>query len=91
MSDIAKRVGRSRTRVQQLLRVAEHKESRLPPGPDSTYWLSARAHNILRAEGMFTLSDVRVRLANGLDLARLPNCGVKTVDEIRKWVQANAV
>ena len=85
VSDIAKRVGRSRTRVHQLLRLAEHKESRPAPDPRYTCCLSTRARNVLGAEGVFSVTDLRARLAKGLDLARLPNCGVKTLEEIRAW------
>jgi hypothetical protein len=79
---MARRYGLSETRITQMLSVAQKLEARARGG--GLELLSNRAVGVLAAEGIHTMQALKARLASGLDLSRLPNCGVKTMNEIIK-------
>lgn len=81
-SELARDLGLSSERVRQLINLALRAER-----AGQTGVLSTRAQNVLKAEGLETIDQIKQALAD-YTIHKAENCGPITVDEIRAWVHA---
>ena len=82
--DLSKRLGLSRSRVGQVLAMAERRERSVDQN-DPLNTLSTKVRNLLRTENLLTVEAVREALVDGR-LDHMPGFGVVGKGEVLRWL-----
>lgn len=83
LREIGRRLGVSVERVRQMKDAAARRAVRASNDPLDA--LRVRTRNVLAAEGLCTVSDIRAALADGR-LEKVPNFGAVGMQEVRGWL-----